>query len=199
MASVLNYQRVTDPAQYAVTLAEAKLHLRVDHGDEDAHIFSLIGVAQQVAEKQSRRTFTQATYDLFLNGWPKNDLITFPAPPLVSVAGVYYTPEIGDEQELAAENYVVSATAEPGRLWLAPSGQWPGETLRRQDGVRVRFTAGYGTTPESVPRIYRQAMLLLIGHFYENRETIAIIQGANMVVLPLAARHLLEIDRGGWL
>ncbi len=47
---------------------------------------------------------------------------------------------------------------------------WPGTTLRKINGVAVRFVAGYGAAGSSVPQMLRQVILFLVGHFYENRE-----------------------------
>ena len=43
-------QLVTPPAGVPISLAEAKLHLRVDGGDDDPLICSLISAARQAAE-----------------------------------------------------------------------------------------------------------------------------------------------------
>ena len=45
--------------------------------------------------------------------------------------------------------------------------------LRPANGVIVRFTAGYGETAEEVPERVVQAIKLLVGHMYENRESTA--------------------------
>lgn len=46
-----------------VTLEQAKLHLRVDTDDEDAHIQMLIGVAQEQTENYLNRAVYEATED----------------------------------------------------------------------------------------------------------------------------------------
>jgi uncharacterized phiE125 gp8 family phage protein len=60
---------------------------------------------------------------------------------------------------------------------------------RTLGGVAVEYTAGYGDTAADVPAPLRQAMLLMIGHWYEHRE--AVITGSISTGLPLAARALL--------
>ena len=58
--------RATEPASNPVTLAEAKLHLRIDNTDDDTLIASLITAATRWAEDYCDRTFcnTQLTMRL---------------------------------------------------------------------------------------------------------------------------------------
>ena len=49
---------ITEP----VTLAEAKLHLRVEHSDEDAYIGGLISAAREYAESFTNRLIAPRVY-----------------------------------------------------------------------------------------------------------------------------------------
>jgi uncharacterized phiE125 gp8 family phage protein len=58
----------------------------------------------------------------------------------------------------------------------------------------VRFQAGYasGNSPEDttgMPSTLKQALLLLIGHFFENRE--AVVTGLTVAELPMGIRMML--------
>ena len=55
---------VTPPATEPVTLAEAKLHLRVDGSDEDALITRLISAAREQCEQELGRALADPTVDL---------------------------------------------------------------------------------------------------------------------------------------
>lgn len=68
---------------------------------------------------------------------------------------------------------MVDAASEPGRVWLNYGKTWPTVSLRPGPAITVRYVAGYGAAVD-VPMQYKQAMLLMIGHFYENREEIVI-------------------------
>ena len=59
---------------------------------------------------------------------------------------------------------------------------WPTNLQSRPDAVGVEFVAGYGDAPADVPAPIRQAMRLLIGAWYENRESTAI--GVSVAELP---------------
>jgi uncharacterized phiE125 gp8 family phage protein len=56
-------------------------------------------------------------------------------------------------------------------------------------GVQVNFIAGY-TDKTLVPRHLKQAILILVGHWYENREEAA--SGRPYEEIPLGARDLLS-------
>ena len=54
---------VTPPAEEPVSLAEAKLHLRVDIADDDALITALISAARQAAETITGRQIVTARWN----------------------------------------------------------------------------------------------------------------------------------------
>jgi uncharacterized phiE125 gp8 family phage protein len=56
--------------------------------------------------------------------------------------------------------------------------------------VTVTYVAGYGPAGDDVPAAIRHAMLLLIGHWYEHRESVVV--GGNPVQVPLAVQALLR-------
>ena len=188
----------TPAAILPVTVAEAKTHLRIDHSDEDTLLTGYLTAARERCELVARRTFVATTYDLHLDAWPSGGVIRLPRPPLASVTGVYYTDEDGTETEFDSLNYVVDVAGEPGKVVLRYSATWPSVTLQEVNGVRVRFVAGYGDEATDVPQRYCQAILLLAGHYYENREAVLVAQGFNAIEVPMAVRDLLGIDRGGF-
>lgn len=175
------------PAAEPISASEAKLHLRVDHSTEDTYIGVLITAARETVETITRRALISQTWDLFLDSFPAQFVIPF--APLVSVTGVYYTPDGGTELTLASANYVVDIYNEPGKILLSSSGSWPTNTLIPANGVRVRFVCGYGAAGTNVPANLRQAMLLLIGDMYEHREGMTV--GAVARELPRGINELL--------
>lgn len=188
----------TAPAIEPVTVREATTQCRIDIADDDVLVSGYITAARQYCELASRRAFVATTYDLYLDDWPADEVIRLPRPPLISVTGVYYTDEDGVEATFAASNYIVDTAGEPGQVVLKSGASWPAVTLQAVNGVRVRFVAGYGTTTTAVPQQYRQAILLMVGHWYENREAVLVAQGITMEELPLGVQSLLMTDRGGW-
>lgn len=184
---------VTPPTIEPVTLDEAKLHLKVDGADDDNSILGLITAAREYCEGFQNRAYITQTWQLWLDSWPNGSVIPIPRPPLQSVASVLYYGADGAEYTMAAAEYFVDDKSEPGRLALNYYKTWPAVTLWPANGVCVEFTAGYGDGAEAVPQKVKQAMLLLIGQWYENRE--AAIAGIVSGEIEFAVRSLLWLDR----
>lgn len=180
---------LTAPAVEPVSLSEAKSHLRVDVDADDTYIGTLIVAARQFAEAYTHRQLVTAvwqfTYDRFPVGIRP---LPLPLAPLASVDEITYVDEAGDDQTYDAADYDVWTALEPGIVQPAFDTYWP--TARRQPAsVTIEATLGYGNAA-AVPQAIKQAMLLMIGHWYENREEVAV--GTIATQVPLAAQHLLE-------
>src|SRR4051794_4197557 len=62
--------QITPPSVEPVTLAEAKLHCKVDFTDDDALITSLIAAARMVCETRLRQALVTQTWVLYLDSFP---------------------------------------------------------------------------------------------------------------------------------
>jgi len=182
---------VTGPSQEPVTLAEAKLHLRVDTADEDEYLDTLITVARQAIEDYLGRALLEQTWDLVLDG-ELPDLVTLKPAPLISVTGVYATDLDGTETTLGVTEYAVDTTTSgPGRLFKTTS--YISRVIRDYASYRIRFKTGYYhledeapvSDPADVPEAIRQGLLELISCYYEDRlgETAPLIPGGIRQVL----------------
>lgn len=185
---------VTPPAEEPVTLTEAKNHLRVDLTDDDSLISALIVAAREHAEAITRRAFITQTLKLSLDAFPANNgPIYVPMPPLQSVNSLKYFDTDGMEQTLTeGTDFLVDNESEPGRITPAPDTGWPA-TQNRPNAVSVEFVAGFGDASK-VPQGIKQAILLMVGHWYENREAVT-MQGNNAGELPMAVDSLLMMHR----
>jgi uncharacterized phiE125 gp8 family phage protein len=184
---------ITPPALEPVTLAEAKAHIRVDGNDEDALITSLITAAREYCEGFQNRSYITQTWGLWLDSFPSEDYIRIPLPPLQSVASIKYYGTDNAEYTMDAADYFVDDKSEPGRAVLAYNKTWPTTALRPANGVCIEFVAGYGDAASDVPQKAKQAILLLIGHWYANRE--AILTGSVSKEIEFAVKALLSMDR----
>ena len=188
---------VTEPSVEPVSLEEAEDHLRLSDtstGVEDTVILSYIKAARRVCERIQNRAYIEQTWNLVLNGFPASGGIKIPLPPLISVSHVKYYGTGGTATTMTAANYYVDTDSEPGGVYLAYGEVWPSATLRPNNGVEIQFVAGYGSAASSVPMEVRQAIKLLTGHLYENREatTPDKMQARD---LPLGVQSLLWLDR----
>jgi len=180
---------ITPPVVEPVSLVDAKSHLRVDIADDDMLISSLITTAREYCESFQGRAYVSQALALILDGFPSGAEIVLPRPPLRSVERVVYTTAAGVTTTWPSTNYIVDTASRPGRLLLAPGATWPAGPFMPM-GVDVEYTAGYGVSAAQVPARVKQAILLLIGDWYERREATAAPSAAAQ-----AAEALLWQDR----
>jgi uncharacterized phiE125 gp8 family phage protein len=192
----MGYKLKTAPASEPVTLAEAKLHLKIDSDTSDDDLINnLITAAREQAEKFTGRALINQTWELKMDAFPTDDddpdsAIVLQMPPLSSVSSIYYLhAETGVNTQLSAANvYDLDTYQEPGRIILRYGQTWPA-VYSVPNAIVVTFIAGYGSTASSVPSSIKAAILLIIGHLYENREDV--LTNRTPYSLPKGANDLL--------
>ncbi len=168
---------VTAPTIEPVTFEEAQSHLRLTDATDAPYVNALITTAREYCENYTRRAFISQTWDLkFDGGFPDGD-IELPMPPVSSITSITYVDTAGATQTWAAANYTTDLPAGPrampARIAPAYGVSYP-STRDQNNAVTVRFVCGYGATISTVPFGLKAAMLLLIGHWYENRASITV-------------------------
>lgn len=165
---------ITAPVATAVSLEEAKLHLRVTHNAEDSLITALIKTATGRCEHLIGRAIMPQTWELILDdAFPTNGDIELLHPPVQSITSVKYIDAVtANEVTLANNQYSLDKDSEPGWLMPAYGVEWP-STLKVANAIRVRYVAGYADAA-SVPDVIKQWMLLTIGTYYANRESVVV-------------------------
>ena len=84
--------------------------------------------------------------------------------------------------------YDTQLNYEPSQIQLADSKSFP-SVASRNDAVLARYTVGYGIASD-VPEIIKQAILLTIGNFYQNRNSVVV--GRIATELPQNVKWLLN-------
>jgi uncharacterized phiE125 gp8 family phage protein len=156
------------PAEEPITLAEARLHLRVTQNEENALIMALIAAAREHAEAHTRRRFITQEWDWVMDAFPSGT-VELPGAPLQSVTSVSYLDGAGATQVLPGSSYQVDIKTDPGRIAPANGATWPTTNSGTLNAVTIRFVCGYGKIA-AVPKSIKQAILLMIGHWWEHRE-----------------------------
>ena len=190
----MNISLVTAPTAEPVTLEEAKNHLRVDITDDDTLIVSLILVARNVCEGINNHKFVTQTWNIFMDAFPGNNEFILPKSlsPLASVTHIKYTDEDSIQSTFNSSNYAVDIYSDPGRIKLMSDANWPSDPLYEINAVEIQVVVGYGDDAD-VPQEYKQAILLLLGHWYENREQVTVGEMAREI--PMGVEALLWLDR----
>jgi len=195
---------VTPATTPLVTVAEMKAHGRLDTIPEgDDFMEALVEAATARAQDITRRAFLTEAWRLTMDNWPGAAVdewwngvregipSTFEATsflirkaPFLAVEAVWTVDEGGAETEWSSSNYFVTTEAGFGRVAKRQGEIWPliVPPVRSVGGIRIQFTAGYGTDPTDVPAPIRQAVKMIAQHLYENREAQEIPNAAAMIL-----------------
>jgi len=174
------------PAVEPITVAEAKAHLRISTTNEDGLIASMISSARKVCEAYTNRQFCTATFVLACDDFPGGyGAIRLPRTPVASVTSITYADVDGSIQTLAATVYELVTSDVEARVVLKPGQTWPSVQSDKYNAVSVTMVCGYGAAAD-VPEAAKHAMKLLLGAFFENRESIT-------------ERSVNELPTVGWL
>ena len=203
---------VSGPATEPVSLAEAKLHLRVDFSDDDALISAYIIAARQKAESITRRALITQSWNLVMD--------QFPAPGVNIGSANWYGPQWGNSpgpltslradgrtgfeiyldhspvKSVDSISYIdvngVTQVLAPSQykvdLVTEPSRVVPAYgttwpgTRNEINAVMVSYTCGYGSAA-NVPEAIKSWIKLQVGAMYENREAFA--TGRSIVAIEL--------------
>ena len=183
----MGLQATAQPTTQAVSLTEAKQHLRVESTFDDTQIEALIDAAQEWVESYTTRRLVQTEYRWTISGFPgkASESLRLPLSPVSAVDLIEYTDGAGNTQTFT--DFQADLDVDPSIILPGQGGGWPSAANDTLDAVKVDFTAGYASDAD-VPRSLKQAMLLLIGHWYEHREAVSV--GNTVTELPQAVVFL---------
>lgn len=158
---------VTPPVAEPVTLAEAKKQLELASSDtaHDAHLALLIQAAREQWEADTDSCCLSQTWKVYAEEFD-DDEIYLPKRPIQSVTHVKYYDASNVQQTLSTSVYSLDDAARAVRLDSLQV--WPA-VYDRFDAITITFVAGY-TSAAAVPAIHKQAILLLVGKYFENRD-----------------------------
>jgi uncharacterized phiE125 gp8 family phage protein len=186
----------------------------IESNPDDNDLLGYLEAAIEHAEDFTGLSIALRTWELaldnFPHSWPPHSWhgcathdngIELPRSPFISVES-FFAPEGGssDGEFDLGDDYIVDDFSQPPRL--LPVLAWPFMTSST-NAIRIRFRAGYRTESyfdtdydgaQTLPAAIRQALLLLVGHFFENRENSVekalstIPQGFQALLEPKIAR-----------
>ncbi|GJD58144.1 head-tail connector protein [Methylobacterium dankookense] len=153
---------VATPPEPIVSLAQAKRHLRVEHGDDDVYIADLVEVATGWLDGPDGWLGRCLGEQVLETAFPADldpTLRRYPCPPFLGIVS-----EIPD---------VITRTV----------------TVRYRAGYPSTGTGADRKT--TVPAPIRHAILLMVGHLYSNREAVSALP-AKPEELPFGVSALLS-------
>lgn len=188
-----NYRLVTAPATEPLTLNEVKLFLRVDDTTEDDLITSLITAARGLVEGHTWMPLISQTWAMQFDKDELNLLVwNINKAPLISVSSITYYDSDNNIQTLAASSYEVDIYGSPARFRIKTMPS----VYDRMNALQLNFVCGYANAA-AVPQPIKQALYMIIGHLYENRQDV--ITGTQVNEIPMASEYLLQPYRNNFI
>jgi len=149
--------RVTAPTSEPITLAEAKLYLRIDNTHEDTLLTDLIVAVRMIAENWMRCSLISQSWKLAYDyGIPES--IWLPMGPVSAISSV-----------VIVNQDTTTQTIDPSTYWLNAAQNamaMLGVLIGFQ--IQITYNTGYGTAA-AIPRPIKQGMLTHLAAMYDSR------------------------------
>lgn len=168
------------------TLDEAKAHLRVDFSDDDNYITSIISAAREYIQDYCGVTFGAAVghtaywdyaYPVVNVHWNGGSIVTSSDnSPVLSqlIDGSYVA--------VSEDNYDLDFVSSPLRVHMKSLGD---AAYTQLNNYRLSFS----TNTQTIPDYVKQASLMVIGHYYENRQDVG---KERIFEVPMNSKFLLD-------
>lgn len=182
----MDYAVTTAPTTEPVSLEEAKIFLRTigdDVSEDDAVLTPVISAAREYCENVTGRSLAPQTVTAYPSSFTTTMLL--PRPPVVEVLAVRYRDESGVAKVVDPSKYVVNTFE--GTITMLDIPQFKPYPANPYE---IEYVTGY--TKEQLPRAIRQAILMLLTHWYDNREAIAAGSRFNLVEVGLVPTLLKQ-------
>jgi uncharacterized phiE125 gp8 family phage protein len=160
--------RTAGPSSEPVTVADAKKQLEIASSDtsHDDHLTNAINAAREQFEQDTDYVPISQTFEVILDEFPRNRCpIALPVRPVTSLTSVAYMD--GASSETLATS-VADLDRRKRNLVLKYDQDWP-SVERQNDCVVITLVAGYSAV-STVPRLIRQAILLQVAKWFEDRD-----------------------------
>lgn len=153
----------TAPVAEPVSLTEAKKQCEIATADtaHDDHLALIIAAVRQQWEADTQEHLIAQTWELKL---PYFCELQFPHRPVASITSVSYYDSGNSSQTLSTSVYELDAAR--NQLRLKYQQVFPA-TSDRWDAVTVTYVVGANASSTTVPAVAKQAMLLLIGYYFD--------------------------------
>lgn len=165
-------EEFTQPSEEPLTLAEAKLYLRVDAADEDTLIASMITAARRAAEQYLRRTLVSRQWKLAYDTDIPPEL-RLPMGPVTGIVRVTKVAEDASTEDVDASLYALNAA----RTALCF------DQVISAHRVEIVYQAGYGAAA-AVPASIKQGMLAHLAELYDGRSLATLPESAASLYYP---------------
>ncbi|MBI1186910.1 MAG: hypothetical protein GC206_06185 [Alphaproteobacteria bacterium] len=178
------------PASEPVSLAEAKLFLRVDHDAEDDLITMMIVAAREAVEAGAGRALITRRVRESLDIWRRDAVggALLGQGPVTDVVAVRLLAANGSESVIDPERYRLDGARDRPRLVFETGLP---ATLRTAGGVEIDYDAGMAASAAELPTALRISVLQVVATLYDTREgAVKLPEGARALMAPFAPPRL---------
>lgn len=166
--------RTTEPTLYQEPVTVDEARVQCDLGGNSAHDDKFkrwIPAARAQVEQDTGLVCFTGTFTMKMTEWPYEDWFAIDElRPVTSITSITYLDGDGTSQTLATTVYAFESSGVKQFVRLKYGQTWPA-TRGDINGITVTFVAGYATVLD-IPQRLKQACLLLITHWFENRGVI---------------------------
>lgn len=163
--------RTSGPTFDPLTLDEAKVQCRQFGNDFDGEIKALIRAAWEKLEYDTGLTLCTSTFVEKFDAWP-DEYFELRTRPVQSITSITYLDTSGNSQTWDASNYALDVYQVTPVIRFAYQATFPA-TRAIAGAITVTEVAGYAAAA-SVPYIAKQAMLLNIRHWFDNKSSVVV-------------------------
>lgn len=173
-----------------ILIQDLKIYLKIDEEEtvEDDLLSMMITSAREYCEVYTGRSLASKAIEYGIDSFSTQ--IRLPYGPVASVQSIKYKDSSGTETVMT-ENTDYLVDVDGGRVVLPNGKTWPCFSPYPYDPIKIAYTVG-AFTPEGC----KQAMLLLIGHWYANRESVVV--GSISKEIEFTTKALLDQYRIRW-
>lgn len=165
-----------------VTVDEVKANCAnafIDTSTENDFIASLIPAARAMVENLAGRSLITQTRKQYYDCMPSPP-VWLRYGPVQSVSSFAYTDSNQTAQTMSSALYDVDTSRIQARIDVGYGDTWE-TAIEKTNSITITYVAGYGATGAAVPIMYRRAIIVLCGHWYENRDQIG-CEGDDMAM-----------------
>lgn len=186
---------ITPALTECVTVEECRRQCRIHSSDTsyDGELQAYLDAAVSHVGTITDMALEPTTYRYTLDAFDGN--IALPIGPVIEIDSVkHYVGEV--LTTIDDEDYSLRQLSDM-RSEIVPVSAWPA-TDTGVDRVQVEFTAGFegeldsATYTPAVPAAIRQAILLLVGHWFRNKSAVEMVSSGDLVSVPLAFDALIQ-------
>jgi uncharacterized phiE125 gp8 family phage protein len=157
-------------------------HLRIDYNSESAYVSALAEAAFQAVQGELNEDLSGYTLKLFFD--VLRPVFTLPASgERISISSANYWDKDGVQQAFSTSDFLFENVGYPTYV------SYVGEGVETQAGRKSPFSIEFVVSQGEVQTAIKQAVLLMMGHLYENREMVS--EGRKYEV-PKSVSYLLS-------